>query len=143
MPRRLDQMPIIQIEDDADDQLLVLKALQASSITNPVRFFNNGQQVLDYLSSTLEQPLIILCDVRMPVMDGFELRDRIDADEYLRNKSIPFIFFSTWANKELVDRAYEGTIQGYHQKQASFEELKEELALIIAYWKRCLHPNQF
>ncbi|RZM20930.1 MAG: response regulator, partial [Pedobacter sp.] len=116
MTSDFNSMPIIQIENDPDDQFLVQRALEASSITNPVRFFGSGQQALDYLRTTSEQPLVILCDVQMPVMDGFELRDQIDADEELKTKSIPFVFFSTWATKELVDRAYQGTIQGYHRK---------------------------
>ncbi len=139
----LDAMPIVQIEDDADDQLLIGQALEADSIPNPIRFFSNGQQVLTYLRTTTQQPLVILCDVKMPLMDGFELRDQIDANAYLKEKAIPFIFFSTWVDKELIDRAYQGTIQGYHRKRGDFDELKEELALIITYWKRCLHPNQF
>jgi CheY-like chemotaxis protein len=53
-------------------------------------------------------PLVVLCDVLMPGMDGFELRDRIAADPALKLKAIPFIYFSTWGNKELVDKAYLG-----------------------------------
>ena len=136
-------MPIVQIEDDPDDQLLTQRALDASSITNPVRFFSNGQEALEYLRTTSEQPLVILCDVHMPVMDGFELRSQIDDDAHLKEKAIPFVFFSTWATEELVNRAYQGRIQGYHRKQTNFNDLKEELALIVAYWKNCLHPNQF
>ena len=139
----LDQMPIIQIEDDSDDHYLVQQALKASSIPNPVHFFSDGQHVLAYLRETQEKPLLILCDVKMPDMDGFQLRDQIEADEYLKEKAIPFIFFSTWANQELVDKAYRNTIQGYHQKQSSFDGLQRELALIVAYWKSCLHPNSF
>lgn len=138
-----DQMPIIHIENDVDDQYLVEEALRAASIPNPVRFFRDGQQALLYLQTTAEVPLVILCDVIMPGMDGFELRDRIDADPVLRMKAIPFVYFSTWANKELVEQAYQGTIQGYHLKGKSFADLQAELSLIVAYWKRCLHPRSF
>jgi CheY-like chemotaxis protein len=142
-PAQLDRMPIIQIENDIDDQHLVQQALTAMGINNPVIFFQNGRQALDYLQTTTDHPLVILCDVKMPVMNGLELRRHIDADERLRTKAIPFVFFSTWGTQELVNEAYEGTIQGYHLKGDSFEELKSELALIVAYWKRCLHPRSF
>lgn len=138
-----DQMPIIHIENDVDDHYLIEEALQAASIPNPVRFFRDGQQALLYLQTTAEVPLVVLCDVVMPTMDGFELRDRIDADPMLRMKAIPFVYFSTWANKELVEKAYQGTIQGYHLKGKSFADLQAELTLIVAYWKRCLHPRSF
>ncbi|GAB3753240.1 response regulator [Spirosoma pomorum] len=138
-----DQMPIVHIENDVDDHYLVEKALKAASIRNPVRFFKDGQQALLYLQETQEIPLVILCDVLMPGMDGFELRDRIDADPVLRMKAIPFVYFSTWGNEELVKKAYQGTIQGYHLKGSSFTDLQAELSLIVAYWKRCLHPRGF
>ncbi len=138
-----DQMPIIHIENDIDDHYLIERALKAASVRNPVRFFKDGQQALQYLQTTEEVPLVILCDVIMPGMDGFELRDRIDADPILRLRAIPFVYFSTWGSKKLVEKAYQGTIQGYHLKGRSFADLQSELSLIVAYWKRCLHPRSF
>lgn len=135
--------PIIQIEDDEDDQFLVSKALTELSVPNPVHFFPNGQAALDYLLTASEQPLVILCDINMPLMNGLELRDQIDANPYLREKAIPFIFFTTSASADLVRAAYRGSIQGFHQKEQTFERLKEQLNLIISYWKNCLHPNSF
>ncbi|MCK8493546.1 response regulator [Spirosoma sp. RP8] len=138
-----DQMPIIHIENDVDDHYLIEKALQTALIRNPVRFFRDGQQALLYLQTTEEVPLVILCDVIMPGMDGFELRDRIAADPVLHMKAIPFVYFSTWGNKALVEKAYQGPVQGYHLKGRSFADLQSELSLIVAYWKRCLHPRSF
>jgi DNA-binding NarL/FixJ family response regulator len=76
-------------------------------------------------------------------MNGLGLRDRIDADSYLKNKAIPFIFLSTADNRELVTRAYQGTIQGFYKKKSHFEDGKSALETIISYWKCCLHPNNF
>ena len=134
---------IIQIEDDADDQFLVQQALTDLGLSNPIRFFQNGQDALDYLKITKEHPLVILCDINMPIMNGLELRSQIDENEYLKMKSIPFVFFTTSATLELVKEAYEGTIQGFHQKESQFSTLKQQLDLIITYWKNCLHPNSF
>ena len=139
----IDQMPIIHIENDIDDHYLFEKAIKAASIRNPVRFFKDSQQALLYLQTTEEIPLVILCDVIMPGMDGLELRDRIDADPVLRMKAIPFVYFSTWGSRELVEKAYQRPIQGYHLKGSSFPDLVSELSLIVAYWKRCLHPRGF
>ncbi len=139
----VDQMPIIHIENDIDDHYLVEKALKAACVKNPVRFFQDGQQALAYLQTTQEVPLVILCDVIMPGMDGFELRDLIDADPALRLRAIPFVYFSTWGSEKLVEKAYQGTIQGYHLKGRRFADLQAELSLIVAYWKRCLHPRSF
>ena len=73
--------PILLIEDDEDDQFLLQQMIHGLDVKNQLRFFSNGQQVLDYLRVTQEQPFVILCDVNMPVMNGLELRRKIDQDE--------------------------------------------------------------
>nr|WP_295932209.1 response regulator [uncultured Dyadobacter sp.] len=135
--------PIVIIDDDADDLYMIGAMLDELSIPNPVRNFENGQYALDYLLTTLESPLLILCDVNMPVMNGLELRDQIEADPNLKKKSIPFIFLTTSDSYALISRAYSGTIQGYFKKWVDFATGRSELDLIVAYWKFCLHPNNF
>jgi len=133
--------PIISIEDDTDDQYLLKSVIEEMKIPNEVRFFENGLEALRYLEVTKEQPFLILCDINMPVMNGLELRQYIDDNEYLKKKAIPFVFLSTSGNAKLVQVAYESTIQGFYKKESSFDEFRKQIELIVAYWKACLHPN--
>jgi CheY-like chemotaxis protein len=133
--------PIISIEDDADDQFLIRTVLDELNIPNKVLFFGNGLEALLYLETTQEQPFLIICDINMPVMNGLELRERIDQNEYLRKKAIPFVFLSTADNPQIVEAAYESTIQGFFKKENNFNELKNRFRVIFEYWKCCLHPN--
>jgi len=135
------QGPIISVEDDEDDQHLIQTVIETLQLSNELRFFHHGQEALEYLSTTTEKPLLILCDINMPVMNGLELRQRINENEFLRQKSIPFIFLTTAASEEVIQIAYEQTVQGFFQKESSFEAFREQVRLIIAYWKYCLHPN--
>jgi CheY-like chemotaxis protein len=135
--------PIISIEDDADDQFLLKSVLEEMNVPNQIRFFENGLEALKYLEETKEQPFLILCDINMPVMNGLELRQYIDGNEYLRKKAIPFVFLSTSGNAALVETAYESTIQGFYKKESGFREFRKQIELIIEYWKACLHPNHF
>ena len=135
--------PIISIEDDPDDQYLLKSVLEEIKVPNDVLFFNNGLEALKYLEVTKEQPFLILCDINMPVMNGLELRQYIDGNAYLKKKSIPFVFLSTSGNSKLVEVAYESTIQGYYKKASGFDSFKNQIELIIEYWKACLHPNNF
>lgn len=91
---------------------------------------------------TEEQPFLILCDVNMPIMNGLELRDRIEQDPYLKDKAITFVFLNTSDNDALVLKAYKGTIQGFYKKENVFADLKASLQLIVGYWRSCLHPNK-
>lgn len=133
--------PIVLIDDDDDDRHLIGEMLSDLQLPNPLRHFEHGRAGLDYLRTTSESPLLILCDINMPQMSGLELRDLIDADPYLKQKAIPFIFLSTSDEKSLLKKAYASTIQGYFKKWSSFDTGKQDLAIMIEFWKRCLHPN--
>lgn len=133
--------PIISIEDDPDDQFLLKSVLEEMNLSNPVYFFENGLEALKFLEETTEQPFLILCDINMPVMNGMELRKRIDENAYLKKKAIPFIFLSTSGSLPLIEEAYKSTIQGFYKKGNSFQDFKKQIELIVAYWNACLHPN--
>ena len=133
--------PIIAIEDDVDDQFLLKTAITELQIVNNIVFFENGLEALVYLESTQEQPFLILCDINMPIMNGLELREHIDKNEYLRKKSIPFVFLSTADNPHIVEAAYNSKIQGFYKKLSNFVDYKKQIRIIVDYWENCLHPN--
>ncbi len=133
--------PIIIIEDDSDDQEIITMVLESLSIPNKAVFFNNGRDALQFLKSEDVHPFVILSDVNMPVMNGFELRMRIAEDQHLRKKSIPFVFYTTAANAGAVDTAYDLTVQGFFIKPTDMEALTKMLMSILEYWKYCIHPN--
>jgi len=133
--------PIMLIDDDEDDQYLIRSILKDLNVRNELRLFENGQQAVDYLLVTEDKPLIILCDINMPIMNGLELRDTIDGNPYLKKKAIPFVFMSTSANKSLISKVYASTIQGFYKKEHDYELFKVYINLIINYWKSCLHPH--
>lgn len=135
------QGPLLIIEDDEDDQYMIRLALDQLKISNQRLFFANGQEALDYLLETKDQPFLILCDINMPLMNGIELRKRINGNDVLRQRAVPFIFLTTAANPDTVRVAYDETVQGFFKKATSFSAMQEQIQLITAYWKNCLHPN--
>lgn len=133
--------PIIILDDDTDDHFIFAEICKNLEIKSELRFFKAGNELLDYLRNTEEKPFIIICDINMPQMNGIELRKNINADKVLREKSIPFVFFSTAASDEQVAAAYQLTVQGFFLKEQTFAETQETLRLILNYWKKCKHPN--
>ena len=134
--------PILIIEDDLDDQEIYTEILNEIGIDNKLIFFPMAAKALEYLQTTKEKPFVILCDINLPVMNGIEFKQKIDYDPFLRNKSIPFIFFSTSAERSQVNKAYtELTVQGFFKKESSVEEIAKSLSVILAYWELCKHPN--
>jgi CheY-like chemotaxis protein len=133
--------PIVIIEDDLDDQEMYTDALKEIGIPNEIRFFDRAQQALDYLTSTEEQPFIILSDINMPGMSGLSLKKHLQDDPYLASKGVPFVFISTNATPVSVRHAHALSVQGYFEKPQSVEGIKGMLRILFDYWELCKHIN--
>lgn len=133
--------PIIILDDDMDDQEIMREVLEDLQVPYRIDFYMHAKDLLDYLYTTKEVPFLIFSDVNLPSMNGLELRKIIFENEYLRIKSIPFIFLSTSSDEFAVKEAYNLTVQGYFVKQYSIPDIKATIKLIINYWEQCEHVN--
>lgn len=134
--------PIVLVEDDANDAEVVTQAVKEIGVKNKVVAFARAEEAYGYLTTTQEQPFFILCDIRMPVLDGLSFRDRINKNPFLKRKSIPYIFFTGLVSQDIINSAYDMEVQGFYKKEPSFEGLKEQLLTICMYWEKSLHPNK-
>ena len=135
--------PIIVIEDDMDDQEIISDIFKRLEISNEIVFFADGNLALAYLNDSNNKPFLILSDVNMPKMGGFELRKQIHTNELLSRKCIPFLFFTTGVHKKAVFDAYSMSVQGYFQKPNSVQELEDMVRTIVAYWQKCIAPSEY
>lgn len=135
--------PVIIIEDDEDDQEILQEVFKKLNYPNELIFFFDGQEALIYLNKPTTLPFIILSDINMPKLNGFELRTKLKTDAELAIKCIPYLFFSTALNQKAVIDAYSMSVQGFFVKQSSMAELEKTISVIMEYWKRCAAPNNF
>ena len=133
--------PIVILEDDKDDQEVYAEVIREIGITNDFRFFDNATDVLKYLTTTEEQPFILISDINMPQMTGLELMKKIQEDPYLTSKGIPFVFLSTDASKVSIRHAHALSVQGYFQKPNNLNDLKGLFQALFTYWQLCRHIN--
>jgi CheY-like chemotaxis protein len=133
--------PIIIIDDDADDREIYAEVIRSMGIPNEIRFFGGGQEALEYLIATPEQPFVILSDINMPKMSGLEFKAQIQSSDFLRQKGIPFIFISTNADPGIVRKAHVLSVQGYFRKPSNMSDIQGMLHKIFAYWELCKHIN--
>jgi CheY-like chemotaxis protein len=135
--------PIIIIEDDADDREFLTEVFQKLNYPNKIMFFFDGEKALNYIGKRDVVPFLILSDINMPKLSGFELRDKLRTDAELQVKCIPYLFFSTALNQKAVIDAYSMSVQGFFVKPTSMSELEKTITVIVEYWKRCAAPNDF
>jgi CheY-like chemotaxis protein len=136
-------VPVIIIEDDLDDEEILQIIFNKLNYPNKIIFFSDGQAALDYLNRTDIIPFIILSDINMPKLDGFALRDKVKTDAALQIKCIPYLFFSTALNQQMVINAYSNSVQGFFVKEPSMSELEKTIQIIMEYWMRFASPNNF
>ena len=135
--------PVVIIEDDEDDQLMLDDIFKTLNYKNKILFFKDGNLALNYLNETEIAPFLILSDVNMPRINGFELRNKVYTDEQLHLKCIPYLFFTTHSNKEAVIDAYNLVVQGFFVKPNSYQKMENTIRKIMEYWKECIAPSEF
>ena len=105
------EVTILLVEDDSGHARLIAKNLQRSNIMNEVVHARNGQQAIDYLFSEGEYtggehplPLLVLLDLNMPVLDGYQVLERMKKNEH--TKRVPVIVLTTTDDRREVSRCY-------------------------------------
>ena len=113
--------------DDEDDVAALYKVFfkkeQRSELVS-LHCVRSGQECIDYLNSSKgENVHIVLCDINMPEMDGFDVLSRI------KNTSIDVRVFmiSAYDNDEYLQRALDLGSEKYFTKPVNFPLLKEAI----------------
>ena len=93
------------IEDNIIDQIITSHILKKTLTASEINIVNNGKEAINWLKTyknTLNQALIILSDIEMPVMDGFRFLSKYDklSDE-LKSETQIFMLSSTLCNEKI------------------------------------------
>ncbi|MCW3105390.1 MAG: response regulator [Bacteroidetes bacterium] len=135
--------PIIVIEDNAADQRIMYEIFKNLDYENELLFFVDGLEALEFLNTTDKIPFLIISDINMPKINGFELRSKIQENMELSLKCVPFLFFSTGADRQSVSDAYSMSVQGFFRKPEGMEQLENTMRKIVEYWKECIAPSDY
>lgn len=126
---------ILVIEDDEDDRDILKEIFRDLGYKNNILFFSDSTEALDYIRKPEVEPFIIISDINMPKLGGFELRNIIIEEEVLADKDIPYIFISNAQDEFSVKQANKLAIQGYIQKGNDYNKYKEKIKNLVDYWK--------
>lgn len=139
---------MLLVEDDDHDIFFVRRATETSNGGHTVHVVHDGAQAIEYLRAEgiyadrerYPWPNLILTDLKMPGMDGFELLQWLHQNPY--SAVIPLIVYSSSNLEADVRRAYRLGANAYIKKPGSVSELAQTLGLIYDFWSRCEIPAQ-
>ncbi len=125
--------PILLIEDDQVDAMVVRRALKELHVANRLEHVENGEEALAYLrDSERERPCLILLDINMPVMNGIEFLREVKADPEL--KRMPVVMLTTSDEQKDKVESFELSVAGYMRKPVDYQQFVEIIRTIDAYW---------
>ncbi len=131
--------------DDNDDDIVLLQEMFSrvggASVSN-VAF--DGVEALEKLEDSLGRaqklPDVVLLDLNMPRMNGFEFLESIASRPGLA--TIPIVVFSTSRRSEDVKRAYHLGARTYVAKPSDFRQLKQVVSSLVNYWRVAMLPGE-
>jgi CheY-like chemotaxis protein len=131
---------ILLVEDNPDDLELTVDAFKLAKISNRVLAVHDGAEALDYLFGTgiyagrdLDTtPTLVLLDVNLPKVDGFEVLSRMRADP--RTKTLPVVMLTSSDEQEEVVKAYETGCNGYVRKPVASSQFRKVVNELGLFW---------
>ncbi|UJP04994.1 MAG: response regulator [Nitrosomonas sp.] len=136
----MSEKAILLVEDNPDDALLTLDALQANRVGNKVVIARNGVEALDYLfgegtyagRDVMDVPAVVLLDLKLPKIDGLEVLRRIRANEHIR--LLPVVILTSSNEEEDRFRGYSLGANSYVRKPVDFDEFVKAAGQLGLYW---------
>jgi two-component system response regulator len=125
---------ILLVEDNADDEVLTLRALEQHKLANVVDVVHDGAEALDFLHGDpgLRLPELVLLDLKLPKVDGLEVLRRIRAEE--RTRLLPVVVLTASAEESDLMESYHGGANSYVRKPVDFEEFSDAVRQLGLYW---------
>jgi two-component system response regulator len=131
---------ILLVEDNPDDELMTRRVLEKNNLCNELVVARDGEQALDYLfgtgsyegRDTSVMPQLILLDLMLPKVDGFEVLERVRSDE--STSQLPVVILTS-SPEELA--CAEGFVRGANscvRKPVDFLEFHAAVQELGMYW---------
>ena len=117
-----------------------MRALSKNNITNKIVIARDGVEALDYLFArgkhagrdTGVQPAVILLDLKLPKLDGFEVLRELRADR--RTKLLPVVILTSSKEQQDIANGYNLGANSYVRKPVDFQQFVEAVRQLRLYW---------
>ncbi|MEX2158003.1 MAG: response regulator [Dehalococcoidia bacterium] len=126
---------VLFVEDNPDDIEIARRAFKRTGAASDIAIARDGQEVLDRLfgeETSTFRPDLMLLDLNLPRVNGFEVLERVRASELYA--SMPVVVLTASGRQEDVQQTYRLGANSYIQKPAVFEQFAHLLEVLGEYW---------
>jgi two-component system, response regulator len=136
----MEEKIILLVEDNPDDVALTLRAFEKSRIKNRIIIAEDGVEALDYIfrrgkyekRELKELPAVILLDLKLPKLDGFEVLKAIRENEL--TKFLPVVILTSSKEEQDIIRGYKNGANSYIRKPVDFDKFFDAVQTLGLYW---------
>ena len=136
----MNSQPILYVEDQDDDVVLMRYAWDKAGLLNPLQVVNNGERALAYLSGTgkyanryeYPMPCLVLLDLKMPKLGGLDVLKWIREQPAIQ--TLPVIVLSSSNQQQDIRTAYARGANSFLTKPPHVDGLVELVASLKAFW---------
>lgn len=133
--------PILLVEDDRLDAMIVKRALNDLKVTNELVHAANGQEALEYLTNERnKKPCLVLLDLNMPKTNGVDFLRIVKKDESL--KKIPVVVLTASTEEQNVIATFKLGVAGYIVKPMDYMKFVEAIKTVTLYWTLSELPDE-
>lgn len=131
--------PILLVEDNQNDLVLTLTALQRSKLANEIIVTRDGSEALDFLlrqgqysNRETSPPIVVFLDLKMPKMDGLDVLKRMKGNPVLQ--TIPVVMLTS-SNQEVdLVKSYRLGVNAYVVKPVDAKQFMESVQELGLFW---------
>jgi two-component system response regulator len=131
---------ILLVEDNPNDAKLTVHALEKSNLVNEIVVARDGAEALDYLfgtgayegRDTSVMPMIVLLDLKLPRVDGFEVLQRLRSEE--RTRFLPIVVLTSSREEKDIIESYSLGVNSYVCKPVDFSGFMDAAKQLGLYW---------
>ena len=134
-----EQVEILLVEDSRADAEMTLRTLKKRGIANRIEWVRNGVEALQYLhregayaGREEGHPRLVLLDLKMPLMDGLQVLERMKSDP--RTRTIPVVMMTSSREEGDLLASYRLGANSFVVKPVDFDAFAEMVSDVGMYW---------
>jgi two-component system, chemotaxis family, response regulator Rcp1 len=132
---------LLVVEDSESDIELLREALSDSEPSVELDVVRHGEDALSFLRregefEEAEHPDLVVLDLNLPRMGGFEVLRALRADGDPRLRRLPVVVFTTSATSSDIDKAYDLHASSFVTKPTAFESYLDTVRAFREFWLR-------